>query len=212
VLSVDRLLAYALASFILIVIPGPSVLFAVGRALAHGRRTALVSVVGNTIGLFTIAVCVSLGIGTVVERSIVAFTVVKLVGAGYLIWLGARAFRRRASLSFALAGPAASRGDLRTVREGFVVGVANPKAMILLTAVLPQFVDRSAGHVPFQMLVMGAMSTLIGLLSDSAWAVAASGARDWFIRSPRRLGLVGGAGGLMMIGVGVAVAATGRKD
>lgn len=209
--SADRVLAYALASFILIVIPGPSVLFVVGRALAHGRRTALASVVGNTCGLFTVAVCVCLGIGTVVEDSVVAFTVVKLVGAGYLVWLGLQAIRHRERLSTTLNDrvPPQTRG---AIRQGYLVGVANPKAVILLTAVLPQFVDRTAGHVPLQMLVMGAISCLIGLLSDSVWGIAASGARDWLARSPHRLALVGGTGGLMMIGLGVTVAVTGRRD
>lgn len=210
--SADRFLAYALASFIIIVVPGPSVLFVIGRALAHGRRTALASVVGNTCGLFTIAVCVSLGIGTVVEDSVVAFTAVKLAGAGYLIWLGAQAVRHRERLSTALnirSDPPGTRG---AIRQGYLVGVANPKTMIMMTAVLPQFVDRTAGHVPLQMLIMGTLSCLIGLFSDSVWGFAASGAREWFARSSRRLALVGGAGGMMMIGLGVTVAATGRRD
>ncbi|MGF7234563.1 MAG: LysE family translocator, partial [Frankia sp.] len=135
----------------------------VGRALAHGRRTALASVVGNTCGLFTIAVCVSMGIGTVVEDSVVAFTVVKLIGAGYLVWLGVQAIRHRERLSTALNGRGVRPHTRGAIRQGYLVGVANPKAVILLTAVLPQFIDRTAGHVPLQMLMMGAVSCLIGL-------------------------------------------------
>jgi threonine/homoserine/homoserine lactone efflux protein len=144
------------------------------------------------------------------------FTAVKLAGAGYLIWLGIRAFRDRRALTsaFTAAGTpgADSRADLRAIRDGFIVGVANPKAIILFAAVLPQFVHRGAGHVPVQMLMLSLVSFPIALLSDSAWSLAAAAVRSWFGRSPRRLELIGGTGGLAMIGLGIAVAATGRKD
>src|ERR1700752_24375 len=99
--TTGQLLAFAVASLVLIVIPGPSVLFVVGRALAHGRRTALASVVGNAVGGEVVAVCVALGVGTLVERSSLVFTIVKLAGAGYLIWLGIRAVRQRRGLATA---------------------------------------------------------------------------------------------------------------
>jgi len=90
--------------------------------------------------------------------------------------------------------------------------VTNPKALILFGAVLPQFVNRAVGHVPLQMLLLALVSIVIGLVSDSTWALVASRLRAWFARSPRRFALVGGAGGLAMIGVGVTVALTGRQD
>jgi len=211
VISGDQLAAFAATSFVLIVIPGPGVLFVVGRALAHGRSTALASVAGHAAGNWVVAVCVALGVGTIVARSAAVFTAVKLVGAAYLIWLGIQAFRRRDSLAGVLAA-AAPRSGGRAAREGFVVGVTNPKAVILFAAVLPQFVDRAAGHVPAQMLLLSAISIVIGLASDSCWGLAASTVRAWFARSPRRLGLVGGAGGLAMIGLGVTLAVTGRRD
>jgi threonine/homoserine/homoserine lactone efflux protein len=102
--STGQLLAFALASFILIVIPGPSVLFVVGRALAHGRRTALASVAGNAVGVEVVAICVALGVGTLVQRSALVFTVVKLGGGLYLVWLGVRAVRQRRGLAAAFAG------------------------------------------------------------------------------------------------------------
>ena len=205
--------AFAVAAFVLIVIPGPSVLFVVGRALAHGRGTALASVLGNAIGVQVVAVCVALGIGTLVERSALAFTVVKLAGAAYLVWLGVHAIRQRRGLASALAAAApGDRSRRRAVLDGFVVGVANPKAVILFAAILPEFVDRAAGHVPAQMLLLSLVSFAIALLSDSMWSLAASGVRGWFARSPRRLELVGGAGGLAMIGLGLSVAVTGRKN
>lgn len=211
-ISAGHLLGYAVASFVLIVIPGPSVLFVVGRALAHGRRTALATVAGNAAGNYVVAVCVAFGIGTLVEHSAVVFTVVKLAGAAYLTWLGIQALRHRRRLAEAFGDPPAARSGRRAAREGFTVGVTNPKALILFGAVLPQFVNRTAGHVPVQMLLLALVSIAIGLASDSAWAVTASAVRSWFGRSPRRLELVGGAGGLAMIGVGLSVAVTGRTS
>ena len=210
--SVGQVAAFAAAALVLIVIPGPGVLFVIGRALAHGRRTALLSVAGHAAGNWVVAVCVALGVGTVVESSAAVFTAVRLAGAAYLVWLGVQAFRRRHSLARVLDSAGAPRGDVRAAREGLVVGVTNPKAVILFAAVLPQFVDRSAGHVPVQMLILSAISIVIGLASDSCWGLAASTVRAWFARSPRRLGLVGGAGGLAMIGLGLTLALTGRKD
>jgi threonine/homoserine/homoserine lactone efflux protein len=211
--SGGQMAAFAVAAFVLIVIPGPSVLFVVGRALAHGRGTALASVLGNAIGVQVVAVCVALGIGTLVERSALAFTVVKLAGAAYLVWLGLHAIRQRRGLASALAAAApGDRSRRRAVLDGFVVGVANPKAVILFAAILPEFVNRAAGHVPAQMLLLSLVSFAIALLSDSMWSLAASGVRGWFARSPRRLELVGGAGGLAMIGLGLSVAVTGRKN
>ena len=133
--SASQLAGFAVASFILIVIPGPCVLFVVGRALAHGRRTALASVAGNAVGVEVVAVCVALGIGTLVERSALVFTVVKLAGAGYLIWLGIRAVRQRRSLASAFASPPAPRGQGRSVVEGFVVGVGQPEGGHLVRCV-----------------------------------------------------------------------------
>lgn len=212
-MSADRLLAFAAVSFLLIVVPGPSVLFVVGRALAHGRRAALTTVVGNTLGAYTLVVAVALGIGSVVERSVLVFTVLKLAGAAYLVYLGIKAIRQRTALQAAFTGTdGGTHGALRTLGEGYAVGVANPKTIVFFGAVLPQFVDRGQGHVAGQMLLLGLVFNIIAVLSDSVWGLAASGARTWFARSPRRLAMVGGAGGLAMIGLGVTVAATGRKD
>ncbi|MGW3121780.1 LysE family translocator [Streptomyces sp. NPDC001107] len=212
-MSTDRLLAFAALSFLLIVIPGPSVLFVIGRALAQGRRAALTTVVGNTLGAYLLVVAVAFGIGSVVERSVLVFTVLKLAGALYLVYLGVKAWRERGSLRAAFAGgEVPAHSGLRTFWEGFAVGVTNPKTIVFFAAVLPQFVDRDSGHVTVQMLLLGLVFNVIALASDSVWGLIASTARGWFARSPRRLSLVGGVGGLTMIGLGVTVAVTGRKD
>lgn len=186
-MTVGQFIAFGVAAFILIAIPGPSVMFVIGRALAYGRRTALASVVGNALGMLTLAVLVALGIGQLVATSITVFTVVKLAGAAYLIWLGISAIRSRSSMSAVMTGGrfAEPRGVLRSAREGYLVGVGNPKGFIIFASVLPQFVDRSSGHVPVQMLLLGLLAAVVALLSDSVWAVLASGVRTWFARTPR---------------------------
>jgi threonine/homoserine/homoserine lactone efflux protein len=209
VVSLSQALAFGLASFLIIVIPGPTVLFVVGRALAYGRRTALVSVVGNEAGALVAVTAVAFGLGAVVERSVAVFTAVKLCGAAYLVFLGVRALRHR---RVETPDEPYGRGGWRAGLDGFLVGVANPKTVVFFAAVLPQFTDRSRGGVPLQMFTLGLIFVLIALVCDSVWSLAASGARAWFGRSPRRLRMVGGAGGLAMIGLGLGVAVTGRRD
>jgi threonine/homoserine/homoserine lactone efflux protein len=212
VLSLDQVLTFGLAALILIVIPGPSVVFVIGRALAYGRGVALASVLGNSLGLLTIVVLVAFGLGVVVQESIVVFHVLKLVGAAYLVYLGVEAFRKRREFLAhdpALEGSRPAMTWRRAVRQGFTVGVTNPKAYMILAAVLPQFVDRAAGHVQAQLLLLGLLAFGIGMVSDSAWAVVASQLRAWFIRSPPRGEAIGALGGASMIGLGVGLAVTG---
>jgi len=210
-ISTSHLIGFTLASLVIIVIPGPGVLFVVGRALAHGRRSAIATAAGHAAGNYVVAACVAVGLGTLLQRSAQVFLGVKLAGALYLVFLGIQAFRHRNSLASAMSSsPAAGASEgWRAVRDGLVVGVTNPKSFILFGAILPQFVNRGAGNVPLQMLLLALISVCLGAASDIAWGLAASAVRSWFARSPRRYALVGGAGGLAMIGVGVTVALTG---
>jgi len=212
VLPTAHLLAFTLTALALIAVPGPSVLFTVSRALALGRIAGVATVAGNTAGVYVQVVAVAFGIGALVERSVLIFTVIKLGGAAYLIFLGVQAIRHRQRLAEALGSRIENKGIARLVADGFVVGLGNPKAIVFFAAVLPQFVDRQAGHVPQQLLLLGAVFAGVAMLSDSAWALAAGSARAWLGRSPRRLELVGGTGGLVMIGIGAALAVSGRKD
>jgi threonine/homoserine/homoserine lactone efflux protein len=210
--DIGRLAAFAAISFVIIVVPGPSVLFVVSRGVAFGRRAALTTVIGNELGLLLQVIAVALGLGAVVERSIAVFTVVKLAGAAYLIWLGVDAIRHRRQLSEALDGGQTSKSGRRIFREGLTVGVTNPKSIILFAAILPQFVDRSNGHTTAQLLVLGMVAVLIALLCDSAWGLLAGTVRAWLRRSPRWLTTLRATGGVVMIGLGVRLAVTGRKD
>ena len=211
-LPTTHLLAFTVTAFVLIAVPGPSVLFVVSRSIALGRTAGVATVTGNTAGAFTQVIAVAFGIGPLVERSVALFTVLKLAGAGYLIFLGAQAIRHRRSLAAALGAEVERKTTARIVLDGFTVGVTNPKVIVFFAAVLPQFVDRQAGHVPVQIVTLGAIFAGIALLSDSGWAVAAGTVRAWLASSPRRLALLGGTGGLLMIGIGTSLALTGRKD
>jgi threonine/homoserine/homoserine lactone efflux protein len=208
----DLLAAFAVAAFVIIIVPGPSVLFVVSRALAYGRRAAVITVAGNTAGAFMLAAAVAVGVGAIVATSAVAYTAVRLAGAAYLVHLGVRAILDRREIRAAFERQASPLTGRRTWWEGFVVGVSNPKAAVFFAAVLPQFVDRSVGHASLQMLVLGAVFAVIAFASDGAYGVMAGTVRDWFARSPRRLDLVGGAAGLTMIGLGVGLALAGRED
>jgi threonine/homoserine/homoserine lactone efflux protein len=210
----SHILAFAAVVTVLVAIPGPSVLFTVSRALTVGRRAALLTVTGNELGLCVQVVAVAFGVGAVVQRSAQVITVIKLAGAVYLVFLGVQAIRHRRSMAEAMAARVTPVRPLRAVRDGFVVGVANPKTIVFFVAGLPEFTTTAPGHlpVPAQMLILGAMFPVIALVLDSAWAAIAGTARQWLVGSPRRLALIGGAGGLVMIGLGVSIAATGRKD
>jgi threonine/homoserine/homoserine lactone efflux protein len=209
--STDHLIAFGLAGVLLVLIPGPSVLFIVGRALAHGRRAALASVAGNTTGVVLVVVAVALGVGAVAAASAAVFAVLKLVGAAYLVHLGVQTFRHRGDLAAAL-GASAVAPRRRVFWQGVVVGATNPKVLILFVALLPQFTDPDAGSPVTQLLVLGLLFTVIAAVLDSVWGLAAGAARDWFATSPARLRRVGGAGGLMLIGLGATLALTGRRD
>jgi threonine/homoserine/homoserine lactone efflux protein len=212
VVPTSSLLAFSATAFALIVIPGPSVLFVISRGVALGRRAAVATVLGNAAGAYAQVVVVALGLGALIERSATLFTAVKLVGAAYVVYLGVQAIRHRERLARVIDAATAPRGRRRILREGFVVGVTNPKAAVFMAAVLPQFTDPAMGHVPIQLLVLGLVFVAIALVSDSIWGLAAGSARAWLGRSPRRLEALGGIGGLVMIGLGVRLAVTGRQD
>ncbi|MGH3415765.1 MAG: LysE family translocator [Actinocrinis sp.] len=232
----EHILPFLLTAVIIILVPGPQVLFVVGRALAYGRRTAVTTAAGGTLGAYTQSLLVSLGLGAIVERSDLVYSGLKLVGAAYLVFLGVNAFRHRNALHEGMqpdafeqqserdgdnagdgAGSARTRSHghvsgLRAARQGMLVGLTNPKVAIFFGAILPQFVDRARGHVPLQMMIFATMFSMIALLCDSSWGLVAGTARDWFAKSPKRLSAVGGAGGLAMVGLGVGIAVSGRGE
>jgi threonine/homoserine/homoserine lactone efflux protein len=205
------LAAFAVTAFLLIVVPGPSVLFVISRGVTLGRRAALLTVVGNAAGVMVQVLVVAAGLGAVLERSTVLFDAIRFGGAAYLVYLGVQAVRHRRELSTVL-DVTTTRPSRHILREGFVVGVTNPKLIVFFTAVLPQFVDPDAGPVPVQLLAFGAIFVAIALVMDSCWGLAAGTARAWLAGRPHRLQRLGGAGGLVIIGLGARLALTGRRD
>ena len=209
--TTNQWLAFLLASILFIQVPGPSLLFTIGRALTVGRRDALLSVAGNGIGVMIQVVLIAVGLAAVVTASSEAYVVVKVIGASYVIWLGLQAFRHRADARATLADPASGGGSGsrgKSLRTGFIVGVTNPKTLVFFVAFLPQFVDAGSGHVGVQMTVLGVVFGAMAICSDSIWALAASKARDWFSRNPRRLDTLGATGGVMMVGLGATMLAS----
>jgi threonine/homoserine/homoserine lactone efflux protein len=209
--SVETLLAFTLAGVILVIVPGPSVLFIVGRALAHGRRAALASVAGNTAGASLVVIVVALGFGAIAAQSAGVFTALKLAGAAYLVYLGVQTIRKRGEIVARLDEPV-TPADRRMFLQGVIVGVTNPKVLIFFAAVLPQFVDTEAGSPTTQMLVLGLLFAIIAAALDATWGLAAGTARTWFATSPTRLRWMGGIGGTSLIVMGAGLALTGRKD
>ncbi len=205
------ILGFALAAVVIIAIPGPSVLFTIGRALSVGRREAFLSVVGNAFGILTQIVAIAVGLGPVVAASATLYEVIRIGGALYLIWLGVQAFRSRRELAASLSGELPASGSARhSLRTGYLVGVTNPKTVVFFTALLPQFIDPTRA-VWSQIVVLGILFTVLAICMDGTVALLASQARAWFGRSPQRLGRVGAVGGVMMVGLGTTLLVTGRR-
>ncbi|MFJ6697142.1 LysE family translocator [Streptomyces sp. NPDC091272] len=207
----ERLAVFLTVVGVLIAVPGPSVLFVVSRGVSLGRKAAVSTAVGNEAGLLVQVVLVAFGLGEVLARSYLLFSILKFAGALYLVYLGVQAWRHRKQLVVAekQEGPAAGQTG-RVFREGFIVGVSNPKGLLIFGAILPQFVDPSAGNAHMQLLVLGLLCVLIALISDATWGLLAGSARNWLARSPRRLSWIGGASGVVMVGLGVQLALSGR--
>ena len=208
-----HLAEFLITVYVLILIPGPSVLFVITRGVSLGRRAAFVSAIGNETGLTLQLALVSVGLGAIVARSDAVFTVLKLVGAAYLVFLGVRNIRDRKRLAEIFgAGASTPKPLARIYREGVIVGATNPKGILIFTAVLPQFIDRSQGHVTLQIASLGLICVLIALLSDGLWALLSGTARQWLGSSPRRLERMSTTGGVMLVGLGIGLAVTGRKN
>lgn len=200
--------AFLVASFLFIQVPGPSLLFMLGRALTVSLREALLSVVGNASGLLAQALLVAIGLGVVVAANATAYTVVKLAGAAYVVWLGIQAIRHRTDARLSLtSGERPPERAGAAWMTGFVVGITNPKTVLFFVAFLPQFTSPAAPTAP-QIAVLGLVFALMELASDSVWAILAGRARRWLARVPQRLDTVGATGGVLMVGLGATLVAT----
>lgn len=201
--SSSQWVAFLVASALFIQVPGPSLLFTLGRALTVSRREAVLSALGNALGVQAQVVLVAVGLGAVVAASATVFTLVKVLGAAYVVWLGIQAIRHRADARLAMAGGVPVRRG-HPVRIGFTVGATNPKTIVFFVAFLPQFCD-PGGPVALQTIVLSAVFAVMAAVSDTAWALAAGRARDWFARRPQRLDALSAGGGAMMLELGAVL-------
>jgi threonine/homoserine/homoserine lactone efflux protein len=202
----SRLPEYIVAAMVIILAPGPSVLFVIARAIAWGRATAVFTVAGNVTGAFSLSVFVALGLGPVLERSEVAYIAVQWGGGLYLIYLGIEAIWKRS----VHAADMANQGDVapsirRSIRDGFWVGALNPKGVVFFAAVLPQFIDRERGSITAQLIFLGAVFAVLAFVSDGSWGVLAGTARDWLATDSKRLEKLRATGGAIMILLGLQV-------
>jgi threonine/homoserine/homoserine lactone efflux protein len=200
----SRIWEYFIAAVVIVLAPGPSVLFVIARAIAWGRATAVATVIGNVTGAFTLSVVVAVGLGPILQRSEIAFISVQVLGGLYLVYLGITAIKH----SQIHANDITSQGDIRpskwrSMREGFWVGALNPKGMVFFAAILPQFVDREAGNITSQLILMGAIFALLALFFDSGWGILAGTIRNWLATELKRLVLMRMTGGIVMIVLGL---------
>jgi threonine/homoserine/homoserine lactone efflux protein len=199
-----RIWEYCIAAIIIILAPGPSVLFVIARAIAWGRATAVATVAGNVMGAFSLSVVVAVGLGPILQRSEIAFIAVQVLGGCYLVYLGITAIKH----SQIHASDMTNQGDIRpskwrSMREGFWVGALNPKGMVFFAAILPQFVDREAGNVTSQLILMGAIFGILAFFSDGGWGILAGTIRNWLATELKRLVLMRMTGGVVMIILGL---------
>lgn len=200
----SRIWEYCIAAMVIILAPGPSVLFVLARAIAWGRATAVATVAGNVTGAFTLSVVVAIGLGPILQRSEIAFISVQVLGGLYLVYLGITAIKH----SQIHASDMANQGDIRpstwrSMREGFWVGALNPKGMVFFAAILPQFVDREAGKITSQLILMGAIFAVLAFFSDGGWGILAGTIRNWLATELKRLVFMRMTGGVVMIILGL---------
>jgi threonine/homoserine/homoserine lactone efflux protein len=205
-ISGGQLATFLVASMAIIIVPGPSVLFTLARGVAWGRSVAVLTVLGNSIGTLVLSVVVAIGLGPLLAHSKVFSVTLQIAGGLYLLWLGYDALRHRHEHAAAMAKRESQRPKRATVvRQGFVVGILNPKSLVFFAAVFPHFVEPSKGNVTWQLLIFGAIFSVMAFCSDSTWGVIAGTAREWLSDSPTRLVVLRTIGACVMMTLGVII-------
>jgi threonine/homoserine/homoserine lactone efflux protein len=200
---------FVAAALLLLVTPGPAVLYIVARSIDQGRQAGLVSMLGVHAGTLVHVAAAAAGLSAVLAASATAFTAVKYLGAAYLVYLGLRRLLDRA--------PGATTGPIqaplrRAFVDGVIVNVLNPKTAFFFLAFLPQFVDVSRGQVGAQILALGGVFVALGLLTDGGYALTAGTAVQWLRGHPRFLASERWVSGGMYIGLGLAAALTSSQQ
>jgi threonine/homoserine/homoserine lactone efflux protein len=209
----SRIIEYIIAAMIIILAPGPSVLFVIARAIAWGRKVAVFTVAGNVTGAFVLSSLVAFGLGPILSSSELAYSAVQWGGGAYLVYLGFTAIRARKIHAADMRNQGGSVPTFwRSVRDGFWVGALNPKGLVFYAAVLPQFVDIERGHVTSQLLLLGALFSILAFISDGTWGLLAGTARAWLASDEKRLENLRSTGGIVMITLGLLVIASAVRD
>ena len=208
--SSSTLVLFGSAALVLLVIPGPSVLYIVTRSIDQGQRAVLVSVLGTHAGSLVHVAGAAFGLSALIVSSALAFSAVKYLGAAYLVWLGVR--RWRAGDHGSLGAHRPGRPMAHLFRQAFVVQVLNPKTAIFFLAFLPQFIDADRGSVTAQVLVLGAVLIGLGLVSDSTYAIAASTIGSVLRRSTRARRAERYVSSGVYVGLGVTTAVAGGQN
>ncbi len=206
-LSIESLLAFGIASLALLVIPGPAVLYIINRSVADGRNVALAAVAGLEIGNFMHVIAATVGLSAVIATSAAAFSAVKWIGAGYLVYIGIRTLATKPQAVNQLNDPMSRR---RAFTQGIVVNTFNPKVALFFLSFLPQFIDADRGSAALQSLVLGSTFVVLGCISDSLFAILASALRGTLLRGKSLPFVQRYVAGSVFIALG-AIASTTRR-
>lgn len=200
----SRLWEYLIATILIVLAPGPSVLFIIARAIAWGRASAIATVAGNTAGVLMISLLVAIGLGPLLQRSTLFYISIQWAGGLYLIYLGYEAIKASKLVASGLQnGDGLKPTLLVSAKNGFWVGALNPKTIVFFAAILPAFVDQEKSNVTGQLLLLGFIFCIIAFLSDSAYGLLAGTAREWFASDIKRLIVMRRFGGIVMIALGL---------
>lgn len=208
--DVSTLMIFIAATLALLLVPGPAVLYIIARGVDQGRMAGLASAVGIATGSLFHVVAAALGLSAILASSALAFSIVKYLGAAYLIFLGVRTLMTRPDIAEPIARRPRTRRELFT--QGVVVQVLNPKIALFFLAFLPQFVDPARGNVTLQTLFFGGLLMLMGLCTDSLYALVSGSAGDWLKRQPAFASAQRYVAGVVFIGLGVTTALTGTRS
>lgn len=200
-----NILPFIAFSLVIIAIPGPSVMFAISRALVLGRRGAILTVTGNGIGVFIQAIAVSIGLGVLIQSNDVLMHIIRLFGAAFLVYLGWNSIRHRRE-GLDISTPVVAPKTKHILRESIIVGLSNPKTIVFFSAMFPQFVSAASGPVVWQMMELSVIFVIFGISGDAVYAISAGAARDWFAQNDNRLVTVRVIGGSLILGLGIVTA------
>jgi threonine/homoserine/homoserine lactone efflux protein len=198
------------ATLVLLLVPGPAVLYIFARSVEQGRSAGLVSILGIHTATLVHVAAAAVGLSALLASSALAFSVVKYAGAAYLIWLGLKKLLSPSDIPDVEAS-FPTRNGMRLLREGFIVNLLNPKTALFFLAFLPQFVEVARGHVAMQIAFLGLLYTAIGVLTDGAYALAAGTAGNWLKRNPAYLKAERWVSGFVYIELGLTAAFAGNQ-